>query len=48
VGLTEDGSFTIGSQSYGARNLGAGTLAATTCLDLERASPWSMWRANSQ
>jgi hypothetical protein len=48
VGLTEDGSFTIGSQSFGARNLGAGTLGATTCMDLERASPWSMWRVNSQ
>jgi hypothetical protein len=48
VGLTEDATFSIGPQSYGARNLGAGTLTATTCTDLERASPWSMWRVNGE
>lgn len=48
VGLSEDGSFTIGSQSFGARNLGAGTLDSITCADLERASPWSVWRVSSQ
>jgi hypothetical protein len=48
VGLTEDGSFTISSQGYGARNLGAGTLGATTCADLERASPWSIWRVSTE
>ncbi len=46
LGLNLDSKVTLGSQRYMARNAGAGHLIFGTCKDLERASPWSMWRGS--